>query len=327
MAISMGLPRNIAWDLEALVTIRQFHNADLPTLVEIWIQHWSAIGPPPLINAARFEQAVLARTFFDPTTLLVAEQDGLVQAWCHHAPCLTSEKTALICALCIGANSDESVVAELLAATEKRIAAAGFERVVMGMFRDDTQGYAGLDPIGHGIGIPKTDTRVTSLLQHSGFSRRRTALRMTVSTDAYRPPVSREALQFRRSSQVQASMFKHSDPRHAAGMSHLDVESHYLYDRSGNKLACVNLWLSDPEAEVMSPSLAILDIAEAHQRGRLEPAESYLIGVLIQSLGQRQVSSVEVAIDSEKTELLSQLQTMHFRIVDEGECWEKPLGA
>ncbi len=86
-------------------------------------------------------------------------------------------------------------------------------------------------------------------------------------------------------------MFKHPDPRHAAGMSHLDVESHHLYDRGGNKLASVNLWLSDPEAEVMSPSLAILDIAEAHQRGSLEPAESYLIGVLVQSLARSDKSA------------------------------------
>jgi hypothetical protein len=309
------------------VTIRQFHNADLPALVEIWNQHWSAIGPPPLVNAARFEQAVLARTFFDPSRLLLAEQDGVVQAWCHHAACLTSEKTALICAFCIGAGENESVADELLAVAEKQIAAAGFEQVVVGVFRDDSQGYAGLDPIGHGIGIPKSDTRVTSLLQRSGFSPRQSALRMMVSTNAYRPPVSRDALQLRRTSQIQTSMFKHPDPRHAAGMSHLDVESHYLYDRGGSKLASVNLWLSDPEAEVMSPSLAILDIAEAHQRGSLEPVESYLIGVVVQSLAQRQVSSVESAVDSEKTELLSQLQTLNFRIVDEGVCWEKSLGA
>lgn len=257
----------------------------------------------------------------------MAEQDGVVQAWCHHAPCLTSEKTALICAFCIGAGSDASVARELLAVAEQRIAAAGFERIVVGVFRDDAQGYAGLDPIGHGIGIPNTDTRVTSLVQRSGFSPRRSASRMTVSTHAYRPPVSRDALQLRRSSQVQASIYKHPDPRHAAGMSHLDVESHHLYDRGGSKLASVNLWLSDPEAEVMSPSLAILDFAEAHQRGSLEPAESYLIGVLVQSLAQRQVSSVESAVDSEKTELLSQLQTLNFQIVDDGTCWEKSLGA
>ena len=308
------------------MNIRQFHNADLPALVEIWIQHASAIGPPPLVNGARFEQAVLARTFFDPARLLVAERDGVVQAWCHHGACLTREHTAIISAFCVGDNADESEMDELLAAAEKQIAETGCDQIAVGVIRDDAHGYAGLDPIGHGIGIPKSDLRMTSLLQHRGFSPRRSVLRMTASTNAYRPPVSRDALQLRRSSQVQASMFKHPDPRHAAGMSHLDIETHHLYDRGGNELARVNLWLSDPEAEVMNPSLAILDIAEATQRGSLEPAESYLIGVLVQSLAQRRINTVETAVDSDKTDLLSQLQTLNFRVVDEGADWEKSLG-
>lgn len=307
------------------MNIRQFHNADLPALVEIWIQHWSAIGPPPDVNTPRFEQAVLARTFFDPTTLLVAEQDGVVRAWCHYARCLQSEQTALICAFCLGNGADEALADELLRVGLKQIAAAGYHNVAVGIFRDAAHGYAGLDPIGHGIGVPRTDLRITSLLQRNGFSAHRSGLRMMVSTVAYRPPVSRDALQFRRSSQIQSSISRPLDPRHAAGVSHLDVESHSLYDRGGNKLACVHLWLSDAEAEVMRPSLAILDIEEAHQRGSLEPAEQYLTGCLVQSLAARHVSSVEVVIEADRADLQSQLQTLNFQTVEEGVCWGKSL--
>ena len=73
--------------------------------------------------------------------------------------------------------------------------------------------------------------------------------------------------------------------------------------------------------------LAILDIAEAGQRGSLKPAESYLIGVLVQSLGQRRINTVETAVDSDQTDLLSQLQTLYFRVADQGAAWEKSLGA
>ncbi len=311
---------------EPVTTIRSFRNADLPNLLELWMQHWSAIGPPPRVTMAKFEQAVLARTFFDPSTLLLAETGDGVQAWCHFAPCRSDEQTAVICALCFAPTVDSSVIESLLAATENQIAESGSKRIQVGVVRDDVQGYTGLEPIGHGIGIPVADLRTTALLQQFGYLPKRSFVRMTASVHGYRPPVSREMLQFRRSSRIDHRTFTHQNPRHASGLSHLDVEVHRLLDRGGQQLADVKLWFSDPEAEVMSPSMVILDIASAHDRGQLEPVERYLIGTLVQSLGQRRIESVETAVDRDQTELVEQLSSLHFRITDEGVCWEKSLG-
>ena len=66
--------------------IRQFRNADLPALVDVWIQHWSAVGPSPAVSVAMIEQAILAKTFFSESTLLVATVDEKVVAWCHFYP-------------------------------------------------------------------------------------------------------------------------------------------------------------------------------------------------------------------------------------------------
>jgi hypothetical protein len=214
---------------------------------------------------------------------------------------------------------------ELLAAAETRIAESGFTRIQAGLVRDEAQGYAGLEPIGHGIGIPVHDSRTTSLLQQAGFAPRCSVVRMTASVDGYRPPISRETLQLRRTSQVQVDRFIPRDSRQASGLSHFDVETHRLVDRGGQELARVKLWLSDPEAEVMSPSMVILDIAAAHEQGRLEPAERYLVGTVIQSLAQRRIQTVETAVDKDKTELLSQLRTLVFKEADEGVCWEKAI--
>jgi hypothetical protein len=313
-------------DAEKLVTtIRTFCNADVPDLMELWLQHWSSIGAPPQISAARFEQAILARTFFDPKSILLAESDGVVVSWCHYAPSCQSEKTAVICALCIDPSCDSDVSQALLTSTEKQIVAAGFDCIQAGVVRDDRQGYAGLDPIGHGIGIPVVDARTGTLLQQSGFAPWLKVTRMAASTFSYRPRVSREALQLRRTSEVRSDVFRHSDSRHAAGMSHLDIEIHRLLNGNEDELARVNLWVSDPEAEVMIPSMAILDIQDAHQRGQLDGAESYLIGAMVQSLGQRRIDTVQTVVDSDKVELVEQLQSLQFRAFDEGVCWTKSL--
>ncbi len=53
-------------------SIRPFQNVDLPDLARIWCEHWSATGAMPPVSVAMIEQAVLSRTFFDSTILMVA---------------------------------------------------------------------------------------------------------------------------------------------------------------------------------------------------------------------------------------------------------------
>jgi len=309
---------------DSIIIIRSFRNADLPFLLELWVQHWSRIGPPPNVDAARLEQAVLARTFFDPENLLVAETDDGVQAWCHFAHSTGSKDTAVICAISFGA-SDDSLVSELLSAAEQRIVESGYKRVEVGLVRDDAQGYGGIDPIGHGIGIPAADLRTNLLLEKANFVPRDSVIRLTAAVAGYRSPVSREALQFRRSSRIESDAFSHADVRHASAMSHLDVEVIRLLDPMGQESARLHLWFSDAEAEVMDPSLAILDLADTHLRGRLESPESFLIGAAVQSLTERRIATVETAIDTDQTELIAQLEKLQFQKKDEGVRWEKSL--
>jgi hypothetical protein len=310
---------------EPVTTIRPFCNADLPAMLEIWLQHWS-FGPPLSISLAKFEQAILARTFFDPATLLLAESDGTLQAWCHYAGSPESKHTAVICAICLSQPCPPEIGEQLLSTALEQAADRGFDRVQAGVVRDDGLGYAGLDPIGHGIAIPVIDRRLSTLLGQSGFEPISRVTQMIASTIAYRPPVSREGLQFRRSTEIRSENFYYSDRRSAASMSHLDVEVHRLVNRSESELARVQLWSSDPEAEIMRPSMAILNIAEAHQRGRLDVAESYLIGALVQSLAGHHIDTVETVIDSDKLDLIAQLQSLHFQPADEGACWAKSIG-
>ncbi|MGI9471463.1 MAG: hypothetical protein ACR2NZ_08030 [Rubripirellula sp.] len=307
------------------VNIRPFRNADLPALVRIWVEHWSMAGPPPYVNQAKFEQAVLSRTFFDPRTMLVAESSdgdgGEVLGWSHFSLPDADSDTALVHALCLGSAVETAIGLQLVSAIENVCGHGTPIRV--GVVRDDQRGYAGLEPIGFGIGIPLADYRTTNILQQAGFTPLPAVLRMLATVSGYRPPVSREALQYRRSAKVEFHPELSSDPRVAAGLSHVDVERVTLTDAAGQLLATVRVWFSDPEAEVMSPTAAILDLKAQHEAGRLQPAESYLIGSLVQSLARRNVQTVETAVDREQETLVGQLQKLQFPSVDEGMCWQK----
>lgn len=305
------------------MTIRTFRNGDLPRLLDVWLRHWSSLGAAPHVDAARLEQAVLSRTFFDPANLLVAELDGTVGGWAHFVQDPTATREAIIVAICFADTVDEPFADALMTELLARIGRAGTDVVYAGVVRDEIAGYVGIEPVGHGIGIPAEDTRVTELLQRHGFSPERSVTRMTVSADRYRPPVSRGALQLRRTAKPQRESTIPSDPRHAASLSHIDIERHRLVSGRNERLASVEFWFSDPEAEVMSPLTSIINLGEIHQRGELTSAESYLIATVIQSLAARFISRVETAVDTVHAKLIGQLEAICFEDVEKGVQWKR----
>ena len=301
--------------------IRSFQNADLPILHQLWLEHWSTIGPSPVVREAQIEQAILARTFFRPDSLLIAQRDDVAVAWLQFCRSPDDADLMVIPAICLGASADASMGIELLQEARRRSEQLGVKRIEVGVVRDDRFGYAGLDPMGHGTGLPTADPRLQLILESSGFQIASQAVAMTVSVAGFRPPVSREGLTYRRTTRLEMEPLSYRDPRLAAGMSHLDVETHLLVDRSGQRLAAFNFWFSDPEAEVMNPSLMILDLCDGLAKGRLDPAESYLLAASIQAVAQRNISAVETAVDENQTELLSQLELLQFRPIAQGIRW------
>lgn len=194
--------------------------------------------------------------------------------------------------------------------------------VTAGVARDETFGYAGLEPIGHGIGIPQFDSRTGDVLEKFGFVPRRSLVRMVAGILFYRPPVSREVLQFRRTAKLESFTTIPDVRRRASGLSHIDIEQFRLSMRDGPPLAEVEFWFSDPEAEVLSPTTAILDLGPAQARGELSAAESYLVAGAMQSLAARNIQKVETAVDSEKKTLVQQLTKICFEVTDAGSVWE-----
>ena len=304
--------------------IRPFQNADLPDIADIWIRHWAAVTNPPEVSVAMIEQAILARTFFSAADLLIARRDNATVGWCQIVPEVNDCK-AIIPAICFSPEGLPLCDA-LLREAESRIRAAGFTCVEVGPHRDIHCGYAGLDPVGHGIGVPTTDTRTSSLLSRRGFSTGTTVSRLGVSTSTYRPAVNRDWMQLRRTTRIDRQTKMPAEAREASAMAHFDIEHHRLIDhRSTKELAAINIWTSDPEAQVMSCSEAILDLGEIHKRGEMTTEEGFLISSLIQSLANRRVFSVETAVDTSQTKLMDQLESLGLVDSERGHRWIKTL--
>jgi hypothetical protein len=302
------------------VTVRSVHNADLPSLVAIWNQHWNRLGFPVAVSWTRFEQAILSRTFFRPESLLIVEAEAKPLGWAHFLHLPESASTAVVCAICLGAHCSPDLAAELLRETLVRIDATGAHKIEVGTAQDSLLGYGGLAPVGHCFGIPKRDQVVARLLAEQGFQPSEDFVRLLVTVPGYRPPVSREGLQLRRISRVERQKRVPHDLRQASSMSHLDIETFRLLDRTNKELAQLDLWFSDAEAEVMSPGTVILDLART---GVMSPEQMYLLGATIVSLSDRRISNVEAVIRSDAHVLQNQLQSLQFQIADEGSIWRR----
>ncbi len=297
-----------------------------------------AIGVPTSVNVAQLEQAIFSRSFFDPNLLLVAMNDQTPIAWSHVVidpyamtdPCAVTDPstltgvspTATIAAVCTCQGSDVIVAERLIHESIVRVRAMGVSSISAGVVRDNRLGYAGLDPIGHGVGILIQDHVTGEALRETGFEPTCELTAMVAPTSCYRPPVSREALQLRRTASTRSARSIPASPRSAAGLSHIDVERFELVDRDGGVMAESEFWFSDPEAEVLRPSTAILDLGPAHAAGELSSAESYLIAAVMQTLDGRSISAVETVIDSERKTLREQLQRICFEPSGLGARWQ-----
>ena len=282
-----------------------------------------------MIDMARLEQATLARTFFAPDALLVAEsataESKEAVGWCLHYADPHCPSSSVVVALCVGRRGDGSTAAELLDAVEVRSAGGSSQNLLVGTIRDRVFGLAGLEPVGFGIGIPAIDPITNHVLEARGYQKSQLAQRLTAIVPSYRPPINREAMQLRRTSEIRSSTFLHPDSRSAAGLSHLDIETHRLSDRAGEDLAELNLWFSDPEAEVMNPAMVILDLESIETEDQLSPPESYLIGTAVQSLASRGIAMVETVVDPTAEGMLGQWQALQFKGSDQGAVWKKSL--
>jgi hypothetical protein len=312
--------------------IRDFCNADLPDLTRIWSEHWAAAQAPPPISSTIIERAILSRTFFTRNELLIAEIDGQPEGWCHFshpgsmADDLTGDETsetAILSAICF-THAGLACCDALLDAVQARTRELGCSKILAGPLRDQQCGYVGLPPIGHGLGISESDVRVSSLLTRHGFSPGGSYERLVVTTAPYRPPINREMIQLRRTTRTERATVIPQSGRYASAMAHLDIEHHQLINhRNGDHLANVRMWLSDPEAQVMSCAEAILDLSPVETPGQLTVAERFLISAIIQTMANRCVFRVETVVDADHHELKEQLRSLGFEHADRGRRWEK----
>ncbi len=324
------------------MVVRSFRNDDLPHLHRLWCEHWERLGERSSTSQRQVEQAILARLFFDPNSLLVAEAVSRPIAWCQwfaRGNQIACDEThslkngdweITVPYFCLGSDVSESTGDELVATLLNAIASQQPERlsgkrVQVGVNMDLEYGYCGLHPAGPGFGVTETDHLLEEALTKTGMSPTNRLFQMTAPARGYRIPTNRETLHYRRSNRVQYRVAPSATVSDASALAHLDCKCIALLQNNGVEECSLNFFLSDPEAEAMAPNRCIIDLAFTEGREEMSAAERFLIGNLLQDAASHQVTHVDIVVDASQQSLLGQLEGLGFSRTAAGKLWAGTL--
>ena len=308
--------------------IRNFRNADLPLLHRIWCEHWDSIGLTTRATSVQFEQAIFSRLFFNPTDLLISEVDGQIVGWCQRFLSRSSSNELLVPYLLLDVTRQQSdqikTVNELLDACSAASTYPSDVTLVVGTGHEWDLGYCGLDPLVTGFGIPDIDHALSRSLSESGLTIRNQIRWLQLAVENAQPVISREFMQFRRSYQVTYQPLKSENLRRSQSLSHLDAKQIQLTDRMGRGIAQVEFFLSELQAEVMSPTHCLLRFADENYECGLKPEQLYLISTLVRDSKIHQFDKLNIAIPDHCDSIFTdQLRSLQFQEQLTGSTWER----
>jgi hypothetical protein len=233
------------------VDIRSYRNTDSQALCRVFNAHYQAVGLSCVLTPLSLELCVLAKPYFVPELLLVAEVDGTVAGFAQlgFAPDATlqtlSTTQAILSALCVPVqpNSTE-IAAQLIAAAMRIVSQCGAVQLRFSPPPPASPFFAGL-ALGDGmIGAPSTDTRLHAWLTSAGWKADERVVYWEVDLANFHPPMDRMQIQIRRMASVERLLDEPMLPWYVASMlGHTEQIKFQLANRDTQSIAAdIVLW-------------------------------------------------------------------------------------
>jgi hypothetical protein len=308
--------------------IRSFENRDALALHQIWMDHHSKLmarhansgtaqPPLPLVGPDHLQQAILGRPFFDPARLLMAyDESGVPMGWAHSVPDPDGHR---LITLVVSSRFESAIALQTARGLVDEISQRFGPLTLWGNAYDTSHGYAGLDPLGWGIGIAIEDETITRLAIEMGYRVDQRYERLILPLRNFRMPINRQFLQWRRTVETLSQWTLSGSSRTDAAMSHLDRNS-ILVTAGGRTLADLVIWTSDREAAVMPPSHALFDLNHFLQTAQSTTDEvfQFSLASAAASLSQQGMQTIEAVLNDHHKEWQAALQAIGFGIQAHG---------
>ncbi len=287
-----------------MIHYRKFRNSDPPRLVDVWRRSPPSRRLAQLLTPNLFEELVLAKPYFDPEGLIVAEEEetGRVLGFVHAGFGPNAERTGLdhtqgaICMLIVRPEEDKAqTAAELLARGEEYLRSSGAKDIYAGGVGAICPFYVGLYGGSELPGVPDSQPASQEFFRKHGYDEADRVLVYQCEPAAFRPVVDRSQMQIRRSTTVEvvedATSKNWWEACTLGCFQQIGVE---LKPRDGGgPIASAKFWCMDPFSQSWGVhALGLVDVEVAEDQ-RQSGMATYLLGESIRQLNERGFTLIE----------------------------------
>ncbi len=285
----------------ALIEYRTYRNSDPPALVDLWRSQPALRGRAPL-DLPALEQLALAKLYFDPRGLILAEEAGRALGFVHAGFGPTADGTALdksrgvIAALLLRPHERRAeIAAELLARAEEYLRREGaVEAVALGASPAHPF-YLGLYGGAEAPGVLESDEFTLATLRAAGYDEtgKRTIYQARLAE--LRPPVDRKQMQVRRNFVLDQD--REPLPANwweAISFVHGDCRRFTLRPRTGSEaVAEMTCWDIFPLGRLWNPQAMGLLSIRVEESMRRQGLATFLLGEAWRQLAGEGIGLVE----------------------------------
>ena len=195
-----------------MIRYRPFQNSDPPHLAEVWRSQPPERALAQPMSADLFGQLVLAKPYFDNAGLIVAEDDGEPVGFAHasfgpdDAERRVVTDLGVTCLVMVRANYQrQGVGAELLTRSEDYLRSRGAKVLYAGGIRPLNGFYLGLYGGSELPGVLDSTPRAQRLFLAHGYREIDRTVVLHRELAGFRPPVDRQQMQIRRTTNVEVT--------------------------------------------------------------------------------------------------------------------------
>lgn len=315
-----------------MIVVRSFRNEDPPRLAEVW--RTADLGPAAMqpVTTAMLEAAVFSKPYFDPRGLLVALDGDRVVGFAHAGFGPAADRTtvdpsvgATLLVAVVPHPAGEAIADRLLAASEDYLRGRGARVLLGGGSGAMRNFYLGLYGGADLPGVLDSSAVLNSTFRRAGYVEQERVAVLRRALAGFRPPVNRQQLAIRRSTQVRViDEPARRDWWEAATTTGMALRRYELWGDGDRILGAASFWDIQPLASHWGVAAAgLLDVEVAGGRRR-EGLAHYLLADALQDLAREGVAMVETHAAKTNVAALMLCLKLGFDAVEHGTVFRRP---
>ena len=310
--------------------IRSYLNTDSQALCRAFDAHYQAVGLPYVLTPLSLELCVLAKPYFDPAQMLVAEIDGSVIGFAlvgfEPSGDLRALDTtrAVVSGLCVAPHPlADKAARHLIASAMQYVSRQGCTQLRFCPPPPASPYLAGLAPGDAMIGCPDNDVRQQQWLIDAGWTVAETIVYWDIDLAMFHPPMDRMQIQIRRMAHVDRLLDEPMLPWYVASMlGHSDQIGFQLTARDTRRVtADIVLWTIAYELLAQPDSVARLWPLDVQECQRSQDQLIFLLSEAFRQLREDRVDGVRTVSNSRDTEVTQLLQRIGFETLGRGSVY------